>query len=102
MHANHLLIVFVLFKYYVPSIAPSGLMYYSGNLFPAWKGSLFSGALKLTHINRIPSTGGPKTEERLLQQWKKRIRNIIQGPDNLIYFSTDAGEIFRFIPLKTR
>ena len=87
-------------KVYIPSIAPSGLMVYQGDAFPDWKGNLFTGALKLTHLNRIvlSDEGIPVAEERLLDDMNERIRAIAQGPDGLIYFSTDSGKIARLKP----
>lgn len=89
--------------YYVPSIAPCGLLLYRGEKLKSWNGQLLSGALKLKHINLltlvqqknktkpIKVTG----EERIIENWKKRIRYIAQSPDQLIYFSTDSGEVYR-------
>lgn len=83
-------------KYYVPSIAPCGLMVYSGKVFKKWEGNLFSGALKLSHLNR-QSLEKRKAgqEERILNDMDWRIRNVIEGPDGLIYFSTDEGSIYQ-------
>lgn len=84
-------------KYYVPSIAPSGMTFYSGKKIPEWKGNLFIGALALTHINRnVIKDGKVVHEERLMSEWKQRIRNIQEGPDGYLYFGTDAGKIMRF------
>ncbi len=87
-------------KVYIPSIAPGSLMLYQGNAFPEWQGSLFSGALKLRHLNRVSlSTDGEViAEERLFEDLKERIRAVIEGPDGLIYFSTDSGRVLRIMP----
>ncbi len=86
-------------KYYIPSIAPSGLLIYSGNKFNKWQGHFFSGALKLKHLNRVFIKDKKATqEERLLKELDKRIRDVIQGPDELIYISTDEGSIFQISP----
>ena len=87
-------------KFYVPSIAPGSLILYSGNSFPMWKGNLFSGALKLRHINRIVLNKNGKLlkEERLLESLDERIRALAQSPKGWIYFSTDSGKIFRISP----
>lgn len=88
--------------YYDPSIAPCGLEIYDGNLFPKWKGNLFTGALKLTHLNRIELNGTKfKKEERLLKDLNRRIRSVRQSPDGFLFFSTDAGEIYRISPVKS-
>ena len=87
-------------KFYVPSIAPGSLIVYSGKAFPSWKGSLFAGALKLRHLNRIQLDNGgtPIYEERLLVGLRERIRAILESPEGWIYFSTDSGKIMRIMP----
>ncbi len=87
-------------KVYIPSIAPGSLMMYSGNAFPRWRGSLFSGALKLRHLNRVTLSQNNKAngEERLLENLNERIRALAQGPNGWIYFSTDSGKIMRLRP----
>jgi len=89
-------------KYYFPSIAPGSLIVYSGKAFPEWKGNLFSGALKLTHLNRIEidNTGIEMSEERLLESFGERIRDIVEGPEGFLYLSTDSGKILRISSLK--
>lgn len=88
-------------KIYTPSIAPGSLILYSGKAFPNWQGNLLSGALKLTHLNRIvlDQNGNPIKEERLLIDLDERIRALIQGPAGLIYLSTDSGKILRMKPI---
>ncbi len=87
-------------KYYVPSIAPGSLMLYSGDAFPAWQGSLFAGALKLRHLNRVSIDDSAKAiaEERLLTQLDERMRALVQSPKGYIYFSTDSGKIYSIKP----
>ncbi len=87
-------------KVFVPSIAPGSLMLYSGDAFPEWKNSLFSGALKLRHVNRVPvlPTGNLGHEERLLEELDERIRALTESPGGWIYFSTDSGKIMRLRP----
>lgn len=84
-----------------PSIAPSGLMFYAGNAFPGWTGSLFVGALAGSLIARLTLDGNRiVAEERLLSGLGHRYRDIRQGPDGLIYLLTDAanGQILRLRP----
>ena len=77
-------------KYWVPSIAPSGMAFYTGDLFPAWKGSLFVGALAGQMLVRLTLDGEKVTgEERLLQGLRERIRDVRVGPDGAIYLVTD-------------
>lgn len=89
-------------KVYIPSIAPGSLLLYSGNAYPNWKGSLFSGALKLRHINKIQlnDKGEVIKEERLLESLNQRIRALAQSPQGIIYFSTDSGELYRIQPIR--
>ena len=85
---------------YIPSIAPSGMMFYTGSAFPEWRGDLFIGALAMTHINRLVIDGREVVhEERLLADRGWRIRFVNQGPDGLIYFGTDLGNVFRLEPV---
>ena len=87
-------------KFYIPSIAPGSLMQYSGDAFPEWKGDLFSGALKLRHINRIKldQKGNAIAEERLMENLNERIRALLESPEGWIYFSTDSGSIYVIKP----
>lgn len=89
--------------HWTPSIAPSGMTFYTGDLFPAWKGSLFNGALKFQLLSRLEIKGGRVVaEERLLQGLNERIRDVRQGPDGALYLLTDAdaGRILRVVPGK--
>jgi len=89
-------------KVYIPSIAPGSLIIYRGNAFPQWRGNLFAGALKLRHLNRITlsDSGQVIDEERILEDLGERIRALVQGPEDWIYFSTDSGRILRIRPVK--
>ncbi len=85
-------------KYWVPSIAPSGMAFYTGDKFPTWKGSLFTGALAGQMLVRLTVKGNAVTaEERLLPNLNERIRDVRQGPDGALYLVTDnsAGRILR-------
>ncbi len=88
-------------KYWVPSIAPSGMLFYSGTLFPKWSGSLFTGALAGTMLVRLQLNGNAVGgEERLLQNLHERIRDVRQGPDGALWLLTDStsGRILRVAP----
>ena len=88
-------------KYWVPSIAPSGMTFYTAKLFPKWTGSLFSGALAGKMLVRLQLNGNTVTsEERLLQNLNERIRDVRQGPDGALWLLTDnaAGRILRVSP----
>ena len=87
-------------KVYIPSIAPSSLIVYSGKVFKQWEGNLFSGALVLRHLNRIVVDKNSKViqEDRLLENLDERIRNVIESPNGWLYISTDSGRILRIRP----
>ena len=87
-------------KVYIPSIAPSSLIVYSGDKFPKWKGDIFSGALKLRHLNRVVLNKYDEVieEQRFLKELEERIRNVIQSPKGNIYISTDSGNIYTLRP----
>jgi len=77
--------------YWDPNIAPSGMTFYTGSAFPAWKGSLFVGGLGSTALVRLVVDGEKVVgEERLLQENKERIRDVVQGPDGNLYLLVDA------------
>ena len=84
-----------------PDIAPSGLMFYTGNLFPEWKGDLFLGALLSKHLVRLRLRHDRVVfEEQLLTELGKRIRDVRQGPDQAVYVLTDEdnGELLKMVP----
>ena len=90
-------------KYWVPSIAPSGMAFYDGKLNAAWKGNLFVGALAGQMLVRLELDGERVTkEERLLQSLGERIRDVREGPDGALYLLTDSrnGRILRVAPAK--
>jgi len=79
--------------YWVPSIAPSGMAFYTGERFPRWKGDLFVGALRDQMIVRLKLDGEKVVrEERLLKGVLGRIRDVRMGPDGLIYLLTDESQ----------
>ncbi|HEV2565963.1 MAG TPA: PQQ-dependent sugar dehydrogenase [Microvirga sp.] len=87
--------------YWDPSIAPSGMAFYTGDKFPAWRGSILVGALAGKLVSRLETNGNRVTgEERMLQQLGERIRDVRQGPDGLVYLLTDSrnGRILRMKP----
>ena len=78
--------------YWVPSIAPSGMAFYTGDKFPRWKGDLFVGALRDQMLVRLKLDGEKVVkEERLLKGVLGRIRDVRAGPDGLIYLLTDES-----------
>ena len=86
--------------YWDPVIAPSGAMFYTGDAYPGWKGSLFVGSLSPGGLVRLTLDGDRvRSEERYLGDIG-RVRNVVQGPDGLLYLLIDAsnGSIQRIAP----
>lgn len=84
---------------WTPSKAPSGLAFYTGPDFPAWRGSLFSGALRNRELRRLGLAGtGVVAEEKL--SIGQRVRDVRQGPDGGLYVLTDEadGALLRIVP----
>jgi glucose/arabinose dehydrogenase len=81
--------------YWDPSIAPSGLMVYSGDMFPEWRGDIFVGSLKFDYIARL--SGDPLREiEQIKGPETERVRDIVQAPDGAIWFiSVGQGAVYR-------
>jgi glucose/arabinose dehydrogenase len=87
--------------YWDPSIAPSGAAFYTGGVFPAWKGNLFVGALAGQALHRLVLDGEAVVgEEVLLRDVRERIRDVRQGPDGAIWLLTDNanGRVLRLAP----
>lgn len=91
--------------FWSPSIALSGMAFYTGDRFPEWKGSLFVGALVGEQLQRVVMNrqGLPVRRDSLLRELKQRIREVRQGPDGLLYLLTDeaAGALLRIEPVQT-
>ncbi len=92
--------------FWVPSIAPSGMLFYTGDLFPEWRGNLFVGALSGEHLVRLVLDGDRViAEERLLVERGARIRDVRQGPDGALYLLTSirgpasgSAELLKVVP----
>ncbi|HUF57601.1 MAG TPA: PQQ-dependent sugar dehydrogenase [Thermohalobaculum sp.] len=85
--------------YWNPSISPSGVIHYTGDLFPEWKGDLLIGGLSSQALIRLEIDGQTVTgEERI--EFGTRIREVAQGPDGAVYLLTDQpdGEVLRLTP----
>jgi glucose/arabinose dehydrogenase len=85
---------------WLPSVSPSGMIFYTGDRFPAWRGNLFVGALMVGRIERtghlerivLNEAGEEVRRESILSELRQRIRDVRQGPDGLIYLLTDEDE----------
>ena len=87
--------------YWDPSIAPSGAAFYTGELFPQWRGNLFVGALAGQALHRLVLDGEHVVgEEKLLSDLGERIRDVRQGPDGALWLLTDHpdGRVLRLTP----
>src|SRR3954447_6717658 len=87
--------------YWDPVIAPSGMQFYTGDAFPAWKNNLFIGGMGATSLVRLTLENGRVTgEEHLLKDRSQRVRDVRQGPDGALYIVTDQdnGELWRVAP----
>ena len=91
--------------YWDPVIAPSGMMFYTGDLFKEWKGNLFIGGMASMQLTRLTINGEKVVdEEHLLEDMtpRERIRDVRQGPDGAVYLLTDSpkGRILKLVPPK--
>ena len=87
--------------FWYPDIAPSSAMFYTGDMFPEWKGNLFVGSLVGKCLIRLVLDGNRVVaEEHLLTDLGQRIRDVRQGPDGALYVLTDAGSLLRLTPKK--
>lgn len=88
--------------YWDPSIAPSGMVFYTGDRYPQWKGNLFVGALAKRHLARLVLDGDRVVGEQRLFEGMARIRDVRQGPDGYLYILTDEaapmGRVMRVTP----
>jgi glucose/arabinose dehydrogenase len=91
------------FTFYKPSIAISGMAFYTADTFPRWKGNLLVGGLAGTQLSRIVfnERGLESRRETLLLELRQRIRDVRQGPDGLVYLTTDMrdGAILKLEPV---
>jgi glucose/arabinose dehydrogenase len=89
--------------FWTPDIAPGGISFYNGKLFPGWQGNLFVAALAGKHLARLVLQGERVVgEERLLTDLDARIRDVKEGPDEALYVLTDRdeGRLLRLVPQK--
>jgi aldose sugar dehydrogenase len=90
-------------RQWTPVIAASGMAFYTGNLFPAWKNNLFIGGLASQLLVRLELDGDKVVnEERLLREMGRRIRDVRMGPDGALWLLTDgaSGQLLRITPVQ--
>jgi aldose sugar dehydrogenase len=87
--------------FWYPDIAPGSAMFYTGDMFPEWKGNLFVGGMAARALIRLViKDDRVVAEERLLTNLHERIRTVVQGPDGAIYILDDDGQMLRLTPKK--
>ena len=87
--------------YWVPSIAPGGMAFYTGTLMPAWTGSVFVGALGKQHLARLEVRDSRVVlEEKLFLGHRWRVRAVAQAPDGALWFGVDGGMLVRVAPAR--
>lgn len=89
--------------HWTPVISPSGMAFYTGDVFPAWRGNALIGGLTLQGLMRLETDGNRVTgQERI--PLDARIRDVEQGPDGMVYVLTDQqeGKLWRLAPLKKK
>ena len=96
--------------YYTPTIAPSGMTFYTGSKYPAWKNSLFVSALAGQQLRRLEVKGTAVTSQEVVFNQFGRIHDVIQGPDGLLYVTmqlpgqvlsaSTPGMVARLVPVK--
>ena len=84
--------------YWVPSIAPCGMAFVTGNQYPEWEGKLLVGSLKFAYVEMLTLEGKKVVNREKIAQDIGRVRNVKMGPDDLIYIAVEGQGIFRLVP----
>ncbi len=84
--------------YWVPSIAPCGMDFVTGDTYPDWKGHLLVGSLKFNYVELVKLNGTEVIGREKIAEDVGRVRNVKQGPDGLIYIGIEGKGIVRIIP----
>jgi len=89
--------------YWIPSIAPSGMVFVTGDKYAPWKGDLLVGSLRFKYLNRCKIQNGKVVKEEILLENLGRMRNVQMGNDGYIYVGVeDPGYVFRLVPLPVK
>lgn len=85
--------------FYVPSIAPCGMAWITGNKYPGWENSLLIGSLKFLYVERCEVKGDKIMKQEKLVEGIGRVRNVVVSPDGYIYVAVEApGKIIKLVP----
>ena len=84
--------------YWIPSIAPCGMAFITGNKYPEWEGRLLVGSLKFSYVELLTLKGNEVVERLKIADRIGRVRNIKMGPDDLIYIAVEGDGIYRLLP----
>jgi len=84
--------------YWVPSIAPSGFAFISGSKYPEWEGDLLAGSLKFGYLEKLTLENNKVTKREKIIDGMGRIRNVVLGPDGIIYAGIDGKGIVKIVP----
>jgi glucose/arabinose dehydrogenase len=76
------------------------MTFYTGDRYAAWQGNLMNSTLRGYLTRLVLDKQKIINEERLLEDWRERIRDVVQGPDDLLYVSTESGKIARIVPVQ--
>ncbi|MFY0654920.1 MAG: PQQ-dependent sugar dehydrogenase [Cyclobacteriaceae bacterium] len=89
--------------YWVPSIAPSGMAWVSGNKYSAWNGNMLVGSLRFKYLNRCVIENNKVVKEEILFKNIGRLRTVKMGPDGYIYVAVEKpGYVFRLLPISLK
>ena len=84
--------------YWVPSIAPCGMVFVTGDVYPSWKGHLLVGSLKFNYVELVKLKGNEVVGREKIAEGIGRVRNVKQGPDGYIYIAVEGDGLYKVIP----
>ena len=87
--------------YWVPSIAPCGMTFITGDIYPEWEGSIILGSLKYQYLHRCEMLGNKVIMQEKVLDGFGRMRTVRQGPDGYLYCSIEGKGIFKIIPVRS-
>jgi glucose/arabinose dehydrogenase len=86
--------------FWTPSIAPSGLVMLTSDIYDEWKGNLFIGSLRFRYLERVELIGNYVYKRKKLLDRVGRVREVVQGPDGYLYVGIENKGVFKIIPSK--